>query len=673
MIAAFIAAVAGITTIAGQALPEPAALDRHPTSTLPLVPLHALGTAAGIGLLVLAIGLWRGRRRAADVAIVALCAIAAIRLIDGRGLLDCGIELAAAALLYLNRGAFPRGAAKRAGHRSAGDTAMLTAAGTLYAAYALAMIGESHGTEVDRAITAAGRRLPDWAAWAGQRPWTELVISAMVAGLVVAGWAVLQALFRPSAGQDGHTPEEHRRAEEVLHLHARDSLDPFTVREDKALHFAAGGYLSYRVLRETAVVSGDPVGPPGSARAILASFVRFADDRGWNVVITGASDRHLGECRALGLRVLKIGEEAVVDPRSFSLDGRAIRKVRQSIARVERHGWTVQVVSDRELTADLNRELESVEEDWRSRQRRLIGFAMTLGRLVGAGDHQGGIYVLGRDAEGSLRSFLRFASYQDGLSLDLMRRSGEELNGLTEAQVVAAIEHAREAGLSSVSLNFAGFAHVMAADAALGRSQRLLRLALRHLHGRFQLERLVRFNAKFFPHWQSRYLVYGGYTYLPLSALRVMQAEAYLPEPGSRRRAPAWLRRPVVAGAICLALTAPSLLIGAAATARPMHIRAALHHSSWSFVYRRADGPTREPSLYLPKDRPVVLRIVRHPGQSRPSASLAAASRRPRTIKVDALHRGDLSLPYGHTSLPADVLGPKAFHEQLEAPGGEPR
>ena len=50
----------------------------------------------------------------------------------------------------------------------------------------------------------------------------------------------------------------------------------------------------------------------------------------------------------------------------------------------------------------------------------------------------------GRDADGRLRSFLRFASYRDGLSLDLMRRAGEEPNGLTEALVVAAIEHARE-------------------------------------------------------------------------------------------------------------------------------------------------------------------------------------------------------------------------------------
>ena len=40
-------------------------------------------------------------------------------------------------------------------------------------------------------------------------------------------------------------------------------------------------------------------------------------------MITAASDRHLSACKQLGLRVLRIGDEAVVDPRTFSLEGRA--------------------------------------------------------------------------------------------------------------------------------------------------------------------------------------------------------------------------------------------------------------------------------------------------------------------------------------------------------------
>ena len=291
--------------------------------------------------------------------------------------------------------------------------------------------------------------------------------------------------------------------------------------------------------------------------------------------------------------------------------------MRQSVARVERRGWRAEVVPDEEITPELDEELAEVEGDWRARQRRLIGFAMTLGRPAGPADRGGGIYVLAHDPDGRLRSFLRFAPYRDGLSLDLMRRAAEEPNGLTEALVVAAIEHAKKRGLASVSLNFAGFAHVMAADAALNRSQRALRFLLRRFHGRFQLERLVRFNAKFFPTWQPRYLVYDGLGHLPLSALRVLQAEAYLPAPappGPQRgvfRGYAWVRFGSAAAAVCAGLTASTLVLAgnsASAHARALRVSAHPGKEGWSFVYRGshgsdpralplpAQGPPRDPS-----------------------------------------------------------------------------
>jgi lysyl-tRNA synthetase, class II len=170
---------------------------------------------------------------------------------------------------------------------------------------------------------------------------------------------------------------------------------------------------------------------------------------------------------------------------------------------------------------------------------------MTLGRLWGAAEDEDGVYVLARDSRGELRSFLRFARYREGLSLDVMRRSGGEPNGVNEALVVAALEYARREGLSEVSLNFAGFAHVMASGASLTPLQRLLRGILRALHGRFQLERLVRFNDKFFPEWRPRYLVHEGGPGLPLGGLRVLQAESYLRPPRARPRSSRWQPLPL--------------------------------------------------------------------------------------------------------------------------------
>lgn len=366
----------------------------------------------------------------------------------------------------------------------------------------------------------------------------------------------------PAPGSDGHSRSDHRRAAALVDAYGTDSLDPFALREDKRFHFAHSGLLGYRVLRETAVVAGDPIGPPGSAPAILDSFLRHAAQQSWNVAATAVSERHLDAYRAVGLRAMRIGNEAVVDPQGFSLEGRRVRKVRQSVTRIQRRGWTVEVVPAGDLTDRLVRELEALERTWESTNERLSGFAMTLGRLWGAAEDASALYVLGRGPHGELEAFLRFAGYRGGLSLDAMRRLGDEPNGLTEALVVAALQHARAQGLSRVSLNFAGFGHLMASAESLSFRQRVGRWALERAHGRFQLERLVRFNDKFFPIWQPRYLLYARAGLLPLAGLRVLQAEGYV-RPPAHPPAPVtagWrpLPRPVPA-------PVPALLVGSAA------------------------------------------------------------------------------------------------------------
>ena len=54
----------------------------------------------------------------------------------------------------------------------------------------------------------------------------------------------------------------------------------------------------------------------------------------------------------------------------------------------------------------------------------------------------------------------------------------------------------------------------------------------------FQIESLYRFNAKFFPRWEPRYLVYEGTLGLPRAGIAAMWAEGHLPKPGFRDRPP---------------------------------------------------------------------------------------------------------------------------------------
>jgi lysyl-tRNA synthetase class 2 len=126
---------------------------------------------------------------------------------------------------------------------------------------------------------------------------------------------------------------------------------------------------------------------------------------------------------------------------------------------------------------------------------------------------------------------------REAVSLSFMRRDPETPNGLTEFMVASATELLREHGLKELSLNFATFARWMHSpthwyERALGR---LVALA----NPFFQIESLYRFNAKFFPRWEPRYLVYEGALGLPRAGLAAMWAEGQLPKPQLRLGAPA--------------------------------------------------------------------------------------------------------------------------------------
>jgi lysyl-tRNA synthetase class 2 len=118
------------------------------------------------------------------------------------------------------------------------------------------------------------------------------------------------------------------------------------------------------------------------------------------------------------------------------------------------------------------------------------------------------------------------------MSLSFMRRDRQAPNGLTEFLVCRAVELFRERGVEELSLNFAAFGRVLARPGGwFDRSlARLVSLGDRY----FQIESLYRFNAKFSPRWEPRYLVYQRILGLPRVGLAAMVAEGQLPRLGSR-------------------------------------------------------------------------------------------------------------------------------------------
>jgi lysyl-tRNA synthetase class 2 len=510
---------------------------------------HALGVVGGLLTLWLAAGVLRGRRSAARAAVVVLCVLAVIHLAKGLDYEEALIALVLA--MSLHRGLREVGAGRQPSRAVMATLALLVGVAGAYAATLMTLLISGHTAGIGDALLQSAR---------------FLVIGDLAAVIAIVAVVVAsRALLAPAHARDGHEELEHHRAAAIVAAHGRDSIAPFALRADKAYFFSLGGVLAYRTLRETAVVAGDPVGPPGEAAEILADFEAFARGRGWDVVLLGARAEHLDDYAALGLRTMQVGLEAVVAPQTFDPSAPGFKTVRKAVRRVARRGWTIELVRGAQLTPPLIAELTVVEAAWRRLgHHRLYGFAMAGDRLWGAPEDCHDLYAIARNPAGEVRAFQRYVPYRGGLSLDAMRRLDDDPNGISDALVVATLQHAADLGLDEVSLNFAGFGHLMAADTLELRSHRAARWALQRMHGRFQLERLARFAEKFGPTWRPRFLVYTARTRLPLAALRVMQAEAYIKPPAMRPAQGAWRPAPRPITGVS---TAPSAISPAASQA----------------------------------------------------------------------------------------------------------
>ena len=328
--------------------------------------------------------------------------------------------------------------------------------------------------------------------------------------------------------------QEARERELVRSLVAawgEDTLAPFVLRADKSYFFSESerAFLAYRVVGGVAIVSGDPIGPADERCGLVGRFLSFAHERGWRVAVLGVSEGALGIYREHGLHALYHGDEAVIDAESFSLEGRAIRKVRQSVHRLEHAGYRAAVLRPGEIGPGLRTELEAIARTWRGEAPER-GFAMALDALFRLGDSEA-LFVIGFDECDRPHGFLHFAlcPTASALSLSSMPRLRSLPNGFNEWLICETVAWARENGMARVSLNFSPFAALLAPEAELTGVQRVQAAALRSLKGHFQLDNLLLFNRKFFPLWQPRFVVYERRLDLPRVGIAALAAEAYLP------------------------------------------------------------------------------------------------------------------------------------------------
>ncbi|MCI3930150.1 phosphatidylglycerol lysyltransferase domain-containing protein [Streptomyces sp. AN091965] len=370
--------------------------------------------------------------------------------------------------------------------------------------------------------------------------WVNVTINVLSTLLVIA---VLYAAFRSRRAVDPLSEDDEARLRALLAKHGeRDSLGYFALRREKSAVWSPTGKaaVTYRVVGGVSLASGDPIGDPEAWPGAIEPWLAEAREHGWTPAVMGASEEAGTIYARHGLDALELGDEAIVEIADFTLEGRAMRTVRQAYNRVKRAGYQVRVRRHADIPEDEMARLLERADDWRDGATER-GFSMALGRL---GDPDDGQCVMLEcfDGEGELRAVLSFVPWgPHGLSLDLMRRDRDSDNGLMEYMVIELLQRAAEIQITQVSLNFAMFRSVFERGSRLGAGPvlRLWRSLLSFFSRWWQIESLYRANAKYRPIWEPRFLLFEKSADLPRIGVASARAEGFLEAPGL----PKWLHR----------------------------------------------------------------------------------------------------------------------------------
>jgi lysyl-tRNA synthetase class 2 len=502
---------------------------------------HAATVVAGILLLLLAHALRRRKRRAWRAAVALLASSVVLHTVKFE-LVPMTMSLAVLIALIVYRAEFRASGDPTTRWRAVRAFFALGAASLVVGVLTLTVLGRhvvgGPPSLLDKVqeVLAGLVGLEGPLRFVDERS-TDLV-GAMLLGLgLMTALTTIYLALRPPEPRSELTDADEAAMRCLLHR-SPDSLGYFNLRRDKSVVWSESGKsaIAYRVVSGVMLASGDPLGDPEAWPGAIASFLAEAGQHAWTPAVIGCSERAGNVwCRTAGFAALELGDEAVVDVETFSLDGRPMRNVRQMVKRIERAGYTTEVLRASDVSEGERRRALVDADAWRGTETER-GFSMALGRLVDPVDPDC-VFVVARQ-DGVMRGFLQFVPWgPDGMSLDLMRRDRNADAGVNELLIVDALRACPGLGVKRVSLNFAAFRSTLERGERLGAGpvvrgwRRVLLFASRW----FQIESLYRFNAKFQPTWEPRFVVFPATRDLPRIAIAALEAEAFLTWPHLRR------------------------------------------------------------------------------------------------------------------------------------------
>jgi phosphatidylglycerol lysyltransferase len=333
----------------------------------------------------------------------------------------------------------------------------------------------------------------------------------------------LYALFRPALYQLRTRPHERAAAQRIIKEHGRSGLDFFKFWPDKSYFFSPSreSFVSYGVGRNFAIALGDPVGPDAEIEGIIREFGEFCRENDWGVGFHQTLPDFVPLYERLGFKKLKVGDDAITDLATFSLDGRERKALRHAVNKLEAEGLQYSRY-DPPIPLDILSQLRRVSDEWlegRGRRERRFTLGTFESRYVRSTPIAAAL-----DAGGTILAFANLIpSYAQGEStIDLMRFGAEAPVGTMDFLFVKLFLDLKAGGYARFNLGMAPMSGFQEHENP-SVEEKVIHSFFQHLNFLFSYRGLKRYKSKFATSWEPRYTIYRTQLDLPRLALALRQ------------------------------------------------------------------------------------------------------------------------------------------------------
>jgi phosphatidylglycerol lysyltransferase len=459
---------------------------------LPILELsHLLGSAVGVGLLVIAHGLYRRLDAAWWLTIWLLCAGILLSLLKGFDYEEATVLGVVVIVLVSARGRFRRRASLIDQHYSG---PWIVALFLVLATVAWLVIFAYRHVPYDNQL---------WWQFAFHASAPRSLRASLLAAVIAAAYGLWRLLRPATPPMLAPHAEDLQRVSELI-ADVEDTTANLALLGDKNLLFNAErtAFIMYQATGHSWVAMGDPVGPPEACESLAWDFLEHCDVLAVAPVFYQVKPQNLPLYIDLGLNLSKLGEEARVALDGFSLEGAARADLRQTHRRAGRDGAEFELVPHAEVGAILP-QLRAVSDAWLA-QKNTAEKRFSLGFFDEAYLSHFDCGVVRRGgAAVAFANLWRGATRE--LSVDLMRYNDEAPKGVIDYLLIECMLWGKAQGFQWFNLGMAPLSGLE--EHALAPTwHKLGRMVQRYGENFYPFEGLRKYKEKFLPEWRPRYL-----------------------------------------------------------------------------------------------------------------------------------------------------------------------